>query len=204
MLAIDVATLLLVGAHGSTGTYVNQIGPQCVRVDQFGRWIGDPVDGPLTAFMQAVPGAIAKDGAEGVHAFSLPDGRAGALKVSDGFERARPAVVVALLGHLGVAHPEVRAAAVACRITSVAVTGWVRQAACTARGRTPRWVRTQRPTTSPSSVTRLRAARTTSDAARASISTRRGVNDSSSEDGRLAKPADPASSMRASHSRRHL
>ena len=56
----------------------------------------------VTQFMLALPGAIAKDGAEGVHAFALPDGRAGALKVADGSERARPAVVVALLAHLGV------------------------------------------------------------------------------------------------------
>ena len=28
--------------------YVNQVGPQCVKVDQFGRWIGDPVNGALT------------------------------------------------------------------------------------------------------------------------------------------------------------
>ncbi len=28
--------------------YVNQVGPQCVRVDQFGRWIGDPVARPVT------------------------------------------------------------------------------------------------------------------------------------------------------------
>ena len=58
-------------------------------------------DRDVTAFMRAQPGAIAKDGAESVHAFALPDGRAGALKVADGSERARAAVVVALLRHLG-------------------------------------------------------------------------------------------------------
>jgi L-asparaginase II len=59
-------------------------------------------DRDVTTFMAALPGAIAKDGAESVHAFALPDGRAGALKVADGSERARAAVAVALLGHLGV------------------------------------------------------------------------------------------------------
>ena len=68
-------------------------------------------DRDVTRFMQAVPGAIAKDGAEGVHAFALPDGRAGALKVSDGAERARPAVVIALLRHLGVLDQAILAAA---------------------------------------------------------------------------------------------
>ena len=40
---------MLVGVHGRYGTnYVNQVGPQCVKVDQFGRWIGDPVKRPVT------------------------------------------------------------------------------------------------------------------------------------------------------------
>lgn len=59
-------------------------------------------DRDVTLFMAALPGAIAKDGAESVHAFALPDGHSGALKVADGSERARAAVAVALLGHLGV------------------------------------------------------------------------------------------------------
>jgi L-asparaginase II len=67
-------------------------------------------DRDVTLFMAALPGAIAKDGAESVHAFALPDGRAGALKVADGSERARAAVAVALLRHLGV-DPTVLAAA---------------------------------------------------------------------------------------------
>ncbi len=56
----------------------------------------------VTGFMAALPGAVAKDGVEGVHAFALPDGRAGALKVADGSDRARQAVAAALLRHLGV------------------------------------------------------------------------------------------------------
>jgi YVTN family beta-propeller protein len=39
---------VLVGVHGRYATYVNQVGPQCVRVDQFGHWIGDPVARPVT------------------------------------------------------------------------------------------------------------------------------------------------------------
>jgi L-asparaginase II len=68
-------------------------------------------DRDVTMFMQALPGAIAKDGAEAVHAFALPDGRAGALKVADGSERARAAVVVGLLRRLGIDDPDVLAAA---------------------------------------------------------------------------------------------
>ena len=65
----------------------------------------------VTAFMRALPGAIAKDGAESVSAFALPDGRAGAVKISDGGERARPAAVIGLLDRLGVPEDVLAAAA---------------------------------------------------------------------------------------------
>jgi hypothetical protein len=41
--------------------------------------------------MRHVPGLMAKDGADGVFAAALPDGRAIALKIADGGDRARPA-----------------------------------------------------------------------------------------------------------------
>lgn len=58
-----------------------------------------------TALMAALPGAIAKAGAEGVYAVALPDGRAAALKIDDGNTRARPVVMAALLRRLGVDAP---------------------------------------------------------------------------------------------------
>jgi L-asparaginase II len=51
--------------------------------------------------LRAVPGAIAKAGAEGCYALALPDGRAVALKIDDGGIRARPVVMVAALERLG-------------------------------------------------------------------------------------------------------
>ena len=54
-----------------------------------------------TAAMQTVPGLIAKDGAEGVYAAALPDGRALALKVADGAARPRPVLLGAALRVLG-------------------------------------------------------------------------------------------------------
>ncbi|WP_235912465.1 asparaginase [Ruania zhangjianzhongii] len=54
-----------------------------------------------TAAMQSVPGLIAKDGAEGVYAAALPDGRAVALKVADGASRPRPVLLAAALRALG-------------------------------------------------------------------------------------------------------
>ena len=54
----------------------------------------------VTTFMREVPGLMAKDGADGVFAAALPDGRAIALKIADGANRARPPVMVA--AHSGV------------------------------------------------------------------------------------------------------
>ncbi|OON79156.1 asparaginase [Streptomyces tsukubensis] len=56
----------------------------------------------VTRLMGALPGAVAKDGAEGVYALGLPDGSAVALKIADGSQRSRPVVMVAALRHLGV------------------------------------------------------------------------------------------------------
>ena len=55
-----------------------------------------------TPIMRHVPGLMAKDGADGVFAAALPDGRAVALKISDGADRARPAVLLAALQALGI------------------------------------------------------------------------------------------------------
>jgi L-asparaginase II len=51
----------------------------------------------VTTAMRAVPGLVAKDGAEGVYAAGLPDGSALALKVLDGAGRPRPAILAAAL-----------------------------------------------------------------------------------------------------------
>ncbi len=56
----------------------------------------------VTSFMRQVPGLMAKDGAEGVFAAALPDGRAVALKIADGANRARPPLMVAALARLGI------------------------------------------------------------------------------------------------------
>jgi len=53
------------------------------------------------ALHEAVPGLLIKSGAEGVQAFALADGRAGAVKIEDGTPRAIPAITVALLRVLG-------------------------------------------------------------------------------------------------------
>ena len=59
----------LVGVRGNFSTYVNQVGPRCVKVNQFGQWIGDPVDGALagttttgTSFAKTCPRDFAVSG----------------------------------------------------------------------------------------------------------------------------------------------
>jgi L-asparaginase II len=56
----------------------------------------------VSALIAAVPGIIAKDGAEAVYAAALADGRSIALKIDDGGQRARSPVMVAALRRLGV------------------------------------------------------------------------------------------------------
>jgi L-asparaginase II len=55
-----------------------------------------------TRLMTAVPGLLAKGGAEGVHCAALPDGRCVAIKITDGGDRARMPVLVAALRAMGV------------------------------------------------------------------------------------------------------
>lgn len=59
----------------------------------------------VTDLMRALPGAVAKDGFEGVQLVGLPDGRATAVKISDGGDRARMPATVTLLEALGVDTP---------------------------------------------------------------------------------------------------
>lgn len=59
-------------------------------------------DRDVTALMRLVPGLLAKDGFEGVQLVGLPDGRALAVKISDGGDRARMPVTVRLLEALDV------------------------------------------------------------------------------------------------------
>ncbi|MEP6761111.1 MAG: asparaginase [Sporichthyaceae bacterium] len=68
------------------------------------QWLGG-TRRDVTRLIEGVPGLIAKDGAEGVYAAALPDGRAVALKIDDGGQRARPPVMAAALARLGVDAP---------------------------------------------------------------------------------------------------
>lgn len=56
----------------------------------------------VSLLMRGVPGLMAKDGAEGVFAVALPDGRAVAMKVADGANRARPPIMRGALAAIGI------------------------------------------------------------------------------------------------------
>lgn len=80
-------------------------GPACTEVFTAMTAHPDLVGGDhrdVTHFMRGVTGLMAKDGADGVFAAALPDGRAVALKIADGSNRARPPVVVAALRALDI------------------------------------------------------------------------------------------------------
>lgn len=58
--------------------------------------------------LAAIPGAIGKGGAEACHAVALPDGRAFALKIDDGADRARRVVMAEVLRRAGYTDDAVR------------------------------------------------------------------------------------------------
>jgi L-asparaginase II len=55
----------------------------------------------VSELMAAVPGLVAKEGAEGVYAAALPDGRAMAVKVADGGMRPLPVLLAGVLRRWG-------------------------------------------------------------------------------------------------------
>ncbi|HYH32937.1 MAG TPA: asparaginase [Pseudonocardia sp.] len=85
-------------ATGAPGTPEHRVAA-AVRAHPW--WIGG-TGRFATRLIGAVPGLVAKDGAEGVFATALPDGGALALKIADGSPRPVPPVVTAALEALGV------------------------------------------------------------------------------------------------------
>lgn len=84
-----------IGAAGESGRRVHR------AMTSFPEMVGGPAR-DVTLLMRGIPGLMAKDGAEGVFAAALPDGRAVALKVADGANRPRPPLMRAALRALGV------------------------------------------------------------------------------------------------------
>jgi L-asparaginase II len=79
-------------------------GRVAAAIRAFPQWLGG-TGRDVTELIRGVEGLIAKDGAEGVYAAALPDGRTVALKVLDGAGRPRPVVMASALRFLGVEAP---------------------------------------------------------------------------------------------------
>ena len=86
---------MAIGAAGDAGVRVHR------AMSSYPEMVGGPTR-DVTKLMKGVSGLMAKDGAEGVYAAALPDGRAVALKVADGANRPRPPLMRAALTLLGV------------------------------------------------------------------------------------------------------
>ena len=92
-------------ARGFRAVAMSNIGSPAREVADAMRMHPQMVGGPtrdVTLLMSGISGLVAKDGAEGVYAVALPDGRAIALKIADGANRARPPLMRAALIALGI------------------------------------------------------------------------------------------------------
>jgi L-asparaginase II len=99
--AIALARSFAKLATAAPGTPEHRVA-QAIRTHP--EWVGGTgLD--LTRLVHGLPDVVAKDGAEGVFAAALPDGRACVVKIADGADRARAVVLAALLRRLGVEAP---------------------------------------------------------------------------------------------------
>jgi L-asparaginase II len=85
-------------AAAAEGTLEHRV---AAAMNAYPEWVGG-TGRDVTVLMDALPGVIAKDGAEGVYAVGLPSGEGVALKIADGSSRARAVVIIAVLKRLGV------------------------------------------------------------------------------------------------------
>lgn len=100
VLAISATGLACAFARIATAAPDTPEGRVADAVRRHPEWVGG-TGRDVTALMRGLPGCIAKDGAEAVYAAALPDGRAAAVKIADGGERAARVVLAALLRRLG-------------------------------------------------------------------------------------------------------
>ncbi len=100
VMAISLAGLARAfGAMASAPALTPQ-GRVASAISAYPRWLGG-TGRDVSALIEAVPGLIAKDGAESVYAVGLPDGRGVAVKITDGGARASAPVIVKALQAMG-------------------------------------------------------------------------------------------------------
>jgi L-asparaginase II len=91
------APLFAFSLTGLARAFGRLVGTRVAEAMRANPWLVAGTGREDTLLMLAVPGLLAKGGAEGVHAVALPDGTAVALKIDDGAARARPPLLVAAL-----------------------------------------------------------------------------------------------------------
>jgi L-asparaginase II len=97
---LTVAGLARAFARIATAPGPTAEGRVATAIRRHPEWLGG-TGRAVTRLLAAVPGLIAKDGAEAVFAAALPDGGSVAVKIADGAQRPVLPVVVALLRRLG-------------------------------------------------------------------------------------------------------
>lgn len=101
LFALSLSGLARCFSRIATAAPASAEGRVAAAIRSFPTWLGG-TRRDVSTLIATVPGLIAKDGAEGVYAAALPDGRAVALKIEDGAGRARSPVMVAMLRRLRV------------------------------------------------------------------------------------------------------
>lgn len=101
VMAISLTGLARAAARLARAPRASAEGRVAAAMGAHPEWVGG-TGREVTVLMRAVPGLVAKDGAESVAVAALPDGRAAAVKIADGGDRSRFPVLVALLHRLGV------------------------------------------------------------------------------------------------------
>lgn len=96
--------LTMTGLARAIAQVADEQGEVWSAMTEFPHLVGGPFR-PVTVLMHAVPGLMAKDGAEGVFVAALPDGPSVAVKVADGASRAAAIATAAALRRVGVDVP---------------------------------------------------------------------------------------------------
>jgi L-asparaginase II len=101
VMAVSLTGLARAFARIATAPQGSDEARMAAAIRAYPQWLGG-TGRDVTSLIRGVPGLIAKDGAESVYAVGLADGRALALKIADGGQRARPVVMAAALRRLGI------------------------------------------------------------------------------------------------------
>jgi L-asparaginase II len=125
VLALSLLGLARAFARVATADATSAEGRVAAAIRGYPDWLGGPRR-DVTRLVAGVPGLVAKDGAEGVYAAAMPDGRAVAVKVYDGAARARAPLMVAALRRLGVDAPVLTELAAGTQLGGGDVVGVVR------------------------------------------------------------------------------